>query len=152
MKKLLALLLAALMLLCLAACTPTETPETSGTPETSIADSLPVLWQSATYKEDTTLGDGAKTLTVKVVAEGKTVTFTVKTDADTLGAALTAVNLVEGEQGAYGLYIKKVNGILADYDVDATYWSLSKGGEALMTGADTTNIADGETYELTRAK
>ena len=157
MKKLFSLLLAALMLLCVTACTPTETPETSGNPETSATegsatDSLPALWQSATYKEDTTLGEGAKTVTVKVVADSKTVTFTVKTDADTLGAALTAVALVEGEQGAYGLYIKKVNGIVADYDVDATYWSLSKGGEALMTGADTTNIADGETYELTRAK
>ena len=137
MKKLLCLLLAALMLFAVCACTPD-------------APSNP--WDTATYTEDTTLGEGSKTVTVKVVAEDKTVIFTVKTDADTLGAALTAVNLVEGEQGAYGLYIKKVNGIVADYDVDAHYWNLSKGGEALMTGADTTNIADGETYELTRAK
>ena len=47
---------------------------------------------------------------------------------------------------------KKVNGILADYDVDKTYWGLYKNGEYLMTGVDTTEIADGEHYELVKTK
>ena len=157
MKKWLALLLAALMLFAAAACTAPETPATS-TPDTSVDTStdesgaVDPLWQSATYTEDAALGEGSKTVTVKVIANEKTVVFTVRTDADTLGAALLALGLVEGEQGAYGLYIKKVNGIVADYGIDATYWSLSKDGTPLMTGADSTNIADGEAYELTRAK
>ena len=155
MKKLLAVFLAALMLCSIAACTPTATPDTDASANASAPDTgapAASVWDTATYKADTTLGEGAKTVTVKVVADDKTVTFTVKTDADTLGNALVDLSLVEGEQGAYGLYIKKVNGIVADYDIDQYYWSLSKDGEPLMTGADGQAIADGETYELTRTK
>ena len=36
----------------------------------------------------------------------------------------------------------------ADYDADGLYWAFYKSGEYLMTGVDTTEIADGEQYEL----
>ena len=110
------------------------------------------VWKNAIHTEDTALGEGAKTVEVEVKAEDKSVTFTIKTDAETLGDALLEHKLVEGEQGAYGLYIKKVNGILADYDVDQHYWSFSKSGTTLMTGADGEKIFGGEHYEITRAK
>lgn len=110
------------------------------------------VWKNAIYTEDTALGEGAKTVEVEVKAEDKSVTFTIKTDAETLGDALLEHKLVEGEQGAYGLYIKKVNGILADYDVDQHYWSFSKSGTTLMTGADGEKVFGGEHYEITRAK
>lgn len=110
------------------------------------------VWEDATYTSDKTFGNGDKTVMVEVVAEEQSITFTLKTDKETLADALTEHALIEGEDGAYGLYIKKVNGITADYDIDQTYWSLSKNGEMLMTGASSTAIADGEHYELTRAK
>ena len=34
------------------------------------------------------------------------------------------------------------------YDADGLYWAFYKSGEYLMTGVDTTEIADGEQYEL----
>ena len=153
-KSLLALLMALLMTLCLFACKneQTETPETSGVADGSGAAEAKDLWANATYLEDTAIGEGAKTVTVKVIAEDKTVTFTVKTDAATLGEALLAHGLIAGEESSYGLYIKVVNGITADYDVDQSYWSFSKGGEYMMTGVDSTDIADGEVYELTYTK
>ncbi|MBQ2862976.1 MAG: hypothetical protein IJE84_02260 [Clostridia bacterium] len=110
------------------------------------------LWADALYRSDKTFGEGAKTIEVEVKADDKSVTFTIKTDKANLGEALLEHKLVEGEQGAYGLYIKKVNGILADYDVDKHYWSISKAGTALMTGADGENIAGGEHYEFVRTK
>lgn len=110
------------------------------------------VWEDATYTSDKTFGNGEKTVMVEVVAEEQSITFTLKTDKETLADALTEHALIEGEDGAYGLYIKKVNGITADYDIDQTYWSLSKNGEMLMTGVSSTAIADGEHYELTRAK
>ena len=110
------------------------------------------VWKDALYTEDTTLGEGAKTVTVKVEADERIVVFTVKTDLDNLGAALLDVKLVEGENGPYGLYIKRVNGILADYDVDRHYWSVSKDGIDLMTGTESEKISGGEHYEITRAK
>ena len=106
------------------------------------------LWDNATYKSDTTLGSGSKTVTVQVKVGENTVNFTLKTDKATLGEALMEHSLIEGEAGAYGLYIKKVNGITADYDVDQSYWGIYKNGEYLMTGVDTTNISNGEHYEL----
>ncbi len=110
------------------------------------------LWASATYTEDTTLGEGSKTITVEVTAEEKTVVFTVKTDADTVGAALLEHNLIAGDQGDYGLYVKTVNGILADFDVDQTYWSFTIAGEMAMTGVDQTELVDGTVYGLVRTK
>ena len=110
------------------------------------------LWANARYTENTTLGEGAKTVTVEVTAEEKTVVFTVKTDADTVGAALLEHELIAGEEGAYGLYVKTVNGMLADYDVDQTYWSFLIAGETAMTGVDQTEITEGTVYALVRTK
>ena len=110
------------------------------------------LWATALYTENTTLGEGAKIITVEVTAEEKTVVFTVKTDADTVGAALLEHNLIAGDQGDYGLYVKTVNGILADFDVDQTYWSFTIAGEMAMTGVDQTELVDGTVYGLARTK
>ena len=153
-KSTLALLLALLMTLCLFACKQqAETPETTaGMSENGGAIAPEGLWKDATYLEDTEFGEGAKTVKVKVIAEDKSVTFTVKTDAKTLGEALLAHGLIAGDMGDYGLYIKFVNGIRADYDLDQRYWNFTKNGEYMMTGADMTDIADGECYEFTYAK
>ncbi|MBQ2240684.1 MAG: DUF4430 domain-containing protein [Clostridia bacterium] len=153
-KSTLALILALFMTLCLFACKQqAETPETTaGMSENGGAIAPEGLWKDATYLEDTEFGEGAKTVKVKVIAEDKSVTFTVKTDAKTLGEALLAHGLIAGDMGDYGLYIKFVNGIRADYDLDKRYWNFTKNGEYMMTGADMTDIADGECYEFTYAK
>lgn len=110
------------------------------------------LWSTAIYTEDTELGEGAVTIQVEVQAGDKSVTITVHTDKDNLGAALTENKLVEGDQSEYGLYIKVVNGIKADFDTDGAWWGIYKNGEMTSTGADTTPIADGEHYELVYSK
>ena len=155
-KSTLALILALLMTLCLFSCKKdeTETPQTPSSAENEAGGTIAPegLWASATYLKDTTFGEGAKTVTVKVIADGKSVAFTIKTDAKTLGEALIAHDLIAGDQGDFGLYIKFVNGIRADYDLDKRYWNFTKNGEYMMTGADMTEIADGEAYEFTYAK
>jgi len=110
------------------------------------------LWKDAVYTADTEFGEGSKTVQVQVVAGENSVTFTVHTDAKTLGEALLAHDLIAGDIGEFGMYVKKVNGILADYDVDQSYWAFTKNGEAMMTGVDMTEIADGEQYELVYTK
>ena len=153
-KSTLALFLALLMTFCLFACKQqAETPETSaGTSENGGTIVPEGLWKDATYLEDAEFGEGAKTVKVKVIVGEQSVTFTIKTDAETLGDALLAHNLIAGDQGDFGLYVKVVNGITADYDVDQSYWGFSKNGEYMMTGVDGTAIADGEVYELTYTK
>ncbi len=110
------------------------------------------LWENATYLSDTTLGSGEKTLTVKVRAEDKEITFTVKTDKSTVGDALVEHSVIEGEPGAYGLYVKKVNGITADYDTDMAYWAFYENDQYAMSGVDSTNINEGTVYSLEYTK
>ena len=110
------------------------------------------IWGNAMYTEDTELGDGEKTVKVEVIAEEKSVTFTIHSDKETVGEALSEHKLVDGEEGPYGLYVKFVNGIKADYDENQTYWAFSKDGESLNTGVDVTELEDGEKYELVYTK
>ncbi len=115
-------------------------------------EATPSVWDSATYLEDKEFGEGSKSVEVKVKAEDKTVTFTVNTEKETVGAALLEHKLISGEQGDFGMYIKKVNGILADYDVDKSYWAFYINGEYATSGVDTTPIVEGESYSLEYTK
>ncbi len=110
------------------------------------------IWADATYKEDITFGNGEKTVVLEVAVLDNSVDFTIKTDAVTLGEALKEHSLIEGDEGEFGLYIKKVNGILADYNVNRAYWAFSKNGETMLSGVDTTEILNGDNYELTYTK
>lgn len=110
------------------------------------------LWENAIHTENKSLGSGALTVIVEVKAGEKSIELTIKTDKTILADALLENNLVEGEEGAFGLYIKSVNGIKADYDTDGAYWALLKNGEYADAGADSTTITDGEHYELVYTK
>ena len=110
------------------------------------------VWADALYTEDTELGEGSKVVLVEVVAEDRSVTFTIHSDKKTLGDALVEYNLIDGEQGPYGLYVKKVNGILADYDVNKYYWGFNKNGEGMLTGIDGAEFKDGDHFELVYTK
>ena len=105
-------------------------------------------WSNSTYTRDTTLGEGAKAVTVEVAVNDHLVTFTIKTDADVLGDALFDSGLCTGEEGAYGLYVKYTNGIMADYDVNQKYWALYIDGEYAMTGVDSIPVTEGTVYRL----
>ena len=110
------------------------------------------VWENATYRKDMQFGEGAKTVIVEVKAEEQLVTFTIKTDKDTVGAALLEHNLIAGEESQYGLYVKVVNGMTADYDVDQSYWAFYINGEYAMTGVDSTTITEGAIYQLAYTK
>ncbi len=157
--KLAILLIALTLLMSLCSCTAKEQPQNTNTAgetqeETTVTEETQAatVWKTALYREDTELGEGNLTVKVKVKADEKSITFTLHTDKTNLAEILLEQKLVEGEDGAYGLYIKKVNGILADYDVDQTFWSLEQNGETLMTGVSGVTISGGEQYELVRAK
>lgn len=105
--------------------------------------------QPETPADDTTVTTTAAkiTFTFEVTdGAGETKSFTVTTDKKTVGDALLAEGLIAGEEGAYGLYVKTVNGITADYDVDGTYWAFYVNGAYASSGVDTTDAVDGATY------
>lgn len=137
-KSVLALLVCLASLVCLVACF--DKVDATG------------VWEDATYRSDKEFGEGSKTIEVEVKVEEQSVTFTIHTDAATLGEALMEHELIEGEAGPYGLYVKKVNGMTADYDVNQRYWSFSKNGTGLMTGVDMETVENGAHYEIIFAK
>lgn len=95
--------------------------------------------------------DGSKTITLEVIhGDGSTASFTVSCEADNLRDALEQVDgLIEGEESAYGLMVSTVDGETADYARDQSWWCLTKDGEWIDTGVDSTMISDGEHYEFT---
>ena len=101
------------------------------------------------YEEGCELGEGDISFPFIVVEKDGTETeFLIHTDKEIVGEALLDVELIEGEDGDYGLYVKRVNGILADYDVDGTYWAFYVNDEYAMSGVDMTAIAEGEIYSF----
>ena len=148
-----------ILVLCLALCScggkEVEEPKNTLEKETVTTENqIPAegIWKDATYRTAKVLGQGKKEFDLKVVAEGKSLTFTVKTDEENLGKALLEAGIVEGEEGAYGLYIKKGDGMLADYDINQTYWSFCIDGEAQMSGVSSVTVSGGEEFELVLAK
>lgn len=110
------------------------------------------LWENATYLEDTELGEGKNSLIVEVKAADQTVTFTVNTDKKTVGDALLENELIAGDESEYGLYMKTVNGITADYDVDQSYWAFYVNDEYATAGVDATEIEKDAKYKLEYTK
>ncbi len=92
---------------------------------------------------------GEKSITVQVVVSEEDVReFTVNTTEEFLGPALENEGLIEGENSEYGLFVTTVDGVKAD-DSQNQWWCVTKGGEDVYTGVDTTPIADGDCFELT---
>lgn len=105
------------------------------------------------FTDGQSLGQGAIQFTLEVVdLDGSTATATVNTDKETVGAALQELGILEGEQGAFGLYIKAVNGIPYDYEKDGAYWGFYIDGEYALAGVDQTDIVPGTTYTLKAEK
>lgn len=145
--KILSLLLS---LLCMLSCFAFASCK--GNDDLQSSEEIGELWKNAIYTSDTTLGSGSKSVRIKVLAGETSVTLTVKTNKTTLADALLEHGLITGDEGPYGLYIKTVNGILADWDVDQTYWEVGINGKAATSGASDIEIADGEQYEFTLKK
>lgn len=105
--------------------------------------------QTKAETEVTVLGEGETMFLLTVAdADGNEEAFEVHTDKTVVGEALMELGLLEGEDGPYGLYVKKVNGIEADYEKNGTYWAFYIDGEYAMTGVDVTDIAAGSSYSL----
>ncbi len=94
--------------------------------------------------------EGIKTFTFEVYGEdgGLVLTKEITTDALYVGEALVAEKLIEGDREEFGLYVKKVNGIFAEFETTGTYWAFYIGGEYASAGVDITPIVDGEIYAM----
>ena len=135
-KKLLALVLA-FVLIAAAALTgcrgaPTETTQPLGQ-----------------VTNTTELGEGSKSFELTIEdKEGVIHSYRIHTDEEMVGFALIEHQLIEGEQGQYGMYIKSVLGQTLDYETDGMYWAFYVNGEYAQTGVDQTPIQADTAYLL----
>ena len=91
---------------------------------------------------------GSKTITVDIIVSGETTTKTITTEAEYLRGALDQEKLISGEEDKFGLFLKTVNGVTIN-EANQEWWCVTRGGEAVFTGVDTTPIADGDHFEIT---
>ena len=107
------------------------------------------LWENATYLSDTTVGEGANTVTVMIKAGEQSITLTVKTDKATLGEALYELEIINDPS-----FFDTCNGILASWDQDQAYWGFCQNGEMLPYGVgdEKATTAGNPTYELVYTK
>ena len=99
------------------------------------------------------LGEGENSFDFVVKdIDGNETKFLIHTDKNVVGDALIELGLIEGEDSQYGLYVKKVNGIVADYDKDQTYWAFYVDSEYAMSGVDATQIEEGKVYSFVVSK
>lgn len=157
LASVLAILMCVLLMFTMSACT--ETPEDADSTVTAVdsdisatPDEYASVWANATYTKNIEFGEGANSFFFEVAVGDHSVTFLINTDETVVGKALLAHQIIAGDEGAYGLYVKTVNGILADYDADASYWAFYKDGEMMMTGVDMTEIENGAHYEMVYTK
>ena len=159
MKKLISVTLAVLLVLSLCACTgtpagqpsapsvPTETKPADTKPQqTDPADTEPLATDT---NEVTELGEGSVTFTFTAVLPGdETHTYTIHTDAETVGAALLELELIDGDNGEWGLYVKTVCGVTLDYETDGMWWGLYENGEMAAVGVDSLAVNEGSVVEF----
>lgn len=134
LTSLFCLLLAAALCLCGCEAKQTEANHTA----TSVAADL---------SDAEKLGEGSRQFWFTVTfADGTVKAYDIATDETTVGAALAALDLAQGEQTQYGLFVKTIGGVRADYDLDNAYWAFYIDGEYAMTGVDGADITDGSVY------
>lgn len=104
---------------------------------------------TVSQSEKTVMGEGETSFDFTVTdADGNERAFEIHTDKKTVGEALQELDLIQGEQGDYGLFVKTVNGVTVDYNTDGKYWAFYENGEYASSGVDTTEITSGATYSF----
>lgn len=102
---------------------------------------------TALEKDVKSLGEGKTKFGFEVTDNNGNISYyEINTDKTTVGDALTELNLIAGDEGEFGLYVKTVNGITLDYDKDGKYWAFYADGKYASSGVDMTDIKDGVTY------
>ena len=117
----------------------------SGAPTETTAPPAPTAPDGAV----TELGEGSKSFELTIEdKEGVIHSYRIHTDEEMVGFALIEHELIEGEQGQYGMYIKSVLGQTLDYETDGMYWAFYVNGEYALTGVDQTPIQADTAYLL----
>ncbi len=128
---------------------PKQSTEVNTEAETEVKTEVQTEAESEEEGEAMVLGEGqTKFLFTVTDADGNEKLYEIHTDKTVVGEALMELGLLTGDEGPYGLYVKIVDGIEADYDKDGTYWAFYIDGEYAMSGVDKTDVKAGTAYSF----
>lgn len=134
-----------LFVLSLGACTTSE--QTAGTASSSAIVSVQDSSRSASSQAGSGTVSEEKTFTVHVILpDGTERDYPYTSDAQMLVTPLRESGLISGDEGEFGLYVKTVDGVTADYDTDGSWWKLSVNGVESPVGASDCPIEEGAVY------
>ena len=104
-----------------------------------------LLWSCKDGDGENTLGEGATSFKLEITDKnGKTETYTVKTDEATVGGALIKIGfLPEGST-----YVETLNGITADFAVDEGWWKFSVDGKSSDSGVFDVEVKKNAVYSF----
>ena len=92
------------------------------------------------------LGEGSTMIYLDVTdRDGGTSSYAIHTDAETVGEALAALDMIEGENGMYNTVCEQT----LDWETDHMYWAFYIDGEYAPTGLDQTPVTADAHYALT---
>lgn len=95
--------------------------------------------------------EGSKSITIEVVNKAQeSAMYELKTDAEYLRQAMEEAEGLEfvGTESEYGIMISSVNGEVADYSVDGSYWSFYVNGDYCQYGIDMQPVYDGDAFRI----
>lgn len=127
----------------------TKTPDESPSEHSSQTQEAVVTDEAESQADAISVGEGQTSFTFTVThLDGTQKVYNVSTDKTTVGEALLDNSIIAGEDGAYGLYVKTVDGETLDFDTDGKYWAFYVDGAYGSTGVDMTEITAGASYEF----
>lgn len=108
-----------------------------------------MIFAYSAFSEKTT--EGSKSITIEVInSEEVSTVYEVSTDAEYLiGAMEEAEGLTfNGSEGDFGFTVSEINGEVADFNVDSSYWAFYVNGEYCNYGVSEQPVADGDAFQI----
>ena len=139
------------MVMMFTACTQTEVSSSTSELDSSTVSGADasVTEEPMVYESGSIIGEGEKHIYVTAtdgVNQELIGTFEFYTDAENIGDALMEYGFISGDNDDYGLYVKVVNGVKAEYETDGTYWAFYVNGDLATTGVSSTPVEDEMSY------
>ena len=94
---------------------------------------------------------GEKHITIEVIdKDKKSIVYELDTDAEVLQEAMDEAEdlTYSGTESEYGLMVNTVNGLTADYSVDASYWGFYVNGAYCNYGISEQPVVDGDEFQI----
>lgn len=94
---------------------------------------------------------GTKSVIIDVADDRQeTTTYEVRTDAEFLRQAMEETEGLSfsGTESEYGMMVDTVNGLIADYNANGSYWAFYVNGEYCNYGIDTQPVLDGDRFRI----